>query len=66
MISLSGEIVGIYEKEGNRFAKIHYDHGFVDVTLQENKDDVYLGDKVIIDSDLKIKKITQKSVDSNK
>jgi hypothetical protein len=66
MISLSGEIVGIYEKEGNRFAKIHYDHGFVDVTLQEDKDDVYLGDKVIIDSDMTINKITHKSEESNK
>lgn len=64
IISLTGEIVGIYEKEGNRFVKVHYDHGFVDVALQEDKD-VYLGDKVIIDSDLKIKKITPKSVEGN-
>ncbi len=64
IISLTGEIVGIYDKEGNRFVKVHYDHGFVDVALQEDKD-VYLGDKVIIDSDLTIKKITPKSVEGN-
>ncbi len=63
-ITLTGEIVSIYEKERNRFAKIHYEHGFVDVKLQEYKD-VYLGDKVIIDSDLTIKKITPKSTEGN-
>jgi len=64
IISLTGEIIGIYDKKGNRFVKVHYDHGFVDVALQEDKD-VYLGDKVIIDSDLTIKKITSKSVEGN-
>ena len=64
MISLTGEIVSIYEKEGNRFAKVHYENGFVDVTIQYDKD-IYLGDKVLIDSSLTIKKITHKSKEEN-
>jgi len=64
MITLNGEIVSIYEKEGTRFAKVHFEHGFVDITLNENKD-VYLGDKVSINSDLKIKKITPNSIEDN-
>jgi len=57
IISLVGEIVGVYENQGERFAKIRYDPGYVDIALQEVQD-VYLGDKVIVDSDLKIKKIS--------
>ena len=60
MISLTGEIVSIYEKEGNRFAKVHFENGFVDITLQEEKE-LYLGDKVIIDSNLTISTISHKS-----
>jgi hypothetical protein len=64
MISLTGEIVSIYEKEGNRFAKVHFKNGFVDVTLQEEKE-LYLGDKVIIDSNLTITRVTHKSEEEN-
>ena len=56
IIGLRGEIVGIYEKEEKRFAKILYEEGFVDISLNDIQD-VYLGDKVIVHSDLTIKKI---------
>ena len=56
-ISLIGEIVGVYENQGERFVKIRYDSGVVDLSLQEVQD-VYLGDKVTVDSDLTIKKMS--------
>ena len=56
-IRLVGEIIGIYENQGERFIKLRYDPGYVDISLQETQD-VYLGDKVTVDSDLKIKKIS--------
>ena len=56
-ISLVGEIIGIYENQGERFVKLRYDPGYVDISLQEIQD-VYLGDKVTVDSDLTIKKIS--------
>jgi len=64
IISLKGEIVSIYERNGNRIAKVHFENGFVDVTLQEEKE-LYLGDKVIIDSNLTITKISNKSEEEN-
>lgn len=57
IINLTGEIVSIYEKEGKRLVKLKYNQGFVDVSFQDIKN-VYLGDKVIIDSNLTIKKIS--------
>ena len=63
-ISLYGEIVSIYEKAGKRIAKVHYENGFVDITLQTDKS-LYLGDRVIIDSDMTIKKINNKSEQEN-
>ena len=56
-IRLVGEIIGIYENQGERFVKLRYDPGYVDISLQEIQD-VYLGDKVTVDSDLTIKKIS--------
>lgn len=55
-VSLFGEVVSIYEQDGKSFAKIHYDPGYVDVTLPE-PNEIFLGDKVVIDSNLQIKKI---------
>ena len=57
IISLVGEVVGMYENQGERFFKLRYDPGYVDISLQEIQD-VYLGDKVTVDSDLTIKKIS--------
>ena len=56
-IILTGKIVGIYEKDGVHYAKIHYDQGFVDVILQE-VNDVSLNDSVTVNSKLEIEDIT--------
>lgn len=63
IISLLGEIVSIYEKDGIQYAKIHYDPGFVDIIFQEMQD-VFLNDRVIISSRLEIENISTK-VDNN-
>lgn len=55
-ISFLGEVISIYEQDGKSFAKIHYHPGYVDVTLQESHE-IFLGDKVVVDSKLQIKKI---------
>jgi len=62
-ISLLGEIVSIYEKDGIQFAKIHYDSGFVDVIFQEMQD-VFLNDRVIINSRLDVESISSQ-IDDN-
>jgi len=56
-ISLLGEIVSIYEKDGIQYAKIHYDSGFVDVIFQELQD-VFLNDRVVVSSKLDVQSIS--------
>ena len=56
-ISLFGEIVSIYEKDGIQYAKIHYDPGFVDVVFKEVQD-AFLNDRVVINSRLDVESIT--------
>lgn len=56
-ISLLGEIVSIYEKDGIQYAKIHYDSGFVDVIFQELQD-VFLNDRVVVNSKLDVQSIS--------
>ena len=63
MLSLLGEIVSIYEKDGIQYAKIHYDPGFVDIVFQEMHD-VFLNDKVLINSRLNVESVSTK-VDKN-
>ena len=63
MLSLLGEIVSIYEKDGIQYAKIHYDPGFVDIVFQEMQD-VFLNDKVLINSRLNVESVSTK-VDKN-
>jgi len=63
MLSLLGEIVSIYEKDGIQYAKIHYDPGFVDIVFHEMQD-VFLNDKVVINSRLNVESISTK-VDKN-
>jgi hypothetical protein len=55
-ISFYGEVAGIYEKDGNNFIKLHYNSGFIDIVMNDVKN-IYLGDKIIVHSDLTIKKI---------
>jgi len=62
-ISLLGEIVSIYEKDGIQYAKIHYDPGFVDVMFQEMQD-VFLNDRVIINSRLDVESISPQISDN--
>ena len=56
-ISLLGEVVSIYEKDGIQYAKIHYDPGYVDLIFQEMQD-VFLNDRVIINSRLDVESIS--------
>jgi hypothetical protein len=57
IISLLGEIVSIYEKDGIQYAKIHYDPGFVDVIFHELQD-VFLNDRVVVNSKLDVQNIS--------
>lgn len=57
IISLLGEIVSLYEKDGIQYAKIHYDSGFVDVIFQELQD-VFLNDRVVVNSKLDVQNIS--------
>lgn len=57
IISLLGEIVSIYEKDGIQYVKIHYDSGFVDVVFQELQD-VFLNDRVVVNSKLDVQSIS--------
>ena len=57
IISLLGEIVSIYEKDGIQYAKIHYDSGFVDVIFHELQD-VFLNDRVVVNSKLDVQSIS--------
>ena len=62
-ISLLGEIVSIYEKDGIQYAKIHYDPGYVDLIFQEMQD-VFLNDRVIINSRLDVESISTQISDN--
>ena len=57
IISLLGEIVSLYEKDGIQYAKLHYDSGFVDVIFQELQD-VFLNDRVVVNSKLDVQNIS--------
>ena len=57
IINLKGEIVGIYDQGGKRFIKLRYEKGFVDISIQDETE-VYLGDKVVVDSSLEILQIS--------
>ena len=37
---LAGEIVGIYEKDNTRIAKVKYDSGFIDIPINNVNDTV--------------------------
>ena len=41
--------MGIYDQDGKRFIKLRYNKGFIDINIEDDAD-VYLGDKVKIDS----------------
>lgn len=54
--SFCGEVAMIYEKDGNHFIMLHYNSGFIDIVMKD-VENIYLGDKIIVHSDLTIKKI---------
>lgn len=56
-IQFIGEVVETFDEQGKRAVKIHVESHFVDVFLEDN-DEVYLGDKVVIDAEIAIKKVT--------
>ena len=55
-LSLTGEVVEIYEKDGKRVAKIRFNPGFVEVPIDELRD-THLNDKITINSKIKIERI---------
>ena len=59
-ICLLGEVVSIYETDGIQYAKVHYDSGFVDIVFKEMQD-VFLNDRVVINSKLEVENITTQS-----
>jgi len=56
-LSLSGEVVEIYEKDGFKLAKIRYNIGFIEIPINDLQD-AHLNDKIIINSSIKIESIT--------
>jgi hypothetical protein len=55
-LSLTGEVVEIYEKDGKRVAKIRFNPGFVEVPI-DDLHDTHLNDKITINSKIKIERI---------
>ena len=64
MISLSGEVVGFYEKNGNQSIILFCNSCFRNIALKDVSD-IYLGDKIIVNSDLSIKKINTQTRENN-
>jgi hypothetical protein len=56
MISFRGEVVGFYEKDGNHSIILYCNSCFRNIALKDVSD-IYLGDKIIVNPDLSIKKI---------
>lgn len=55
-IVLNGEVVEIIDEAGNQKAKILTAPQYLEVVLEENSD-IHLGEKVIVDSEIRIKRI---------
>ncbi len=64
-ISLYGEVASIYEKDGSHFIKLLYNSGLIDLALKDAKN-IYLGDKIIVHSDLTIVNILTQPEENNK
>jgi hypothetical protein len=64
-LSLSGEVVEIYEKDGFKLAKIRYNPGFLEIPINDLRD-AHLNDKIIINSSIKIESITHNLEDNFK
>lgn len=52
-IAIEGEIVETFEKDGQVFAKIHFNDCYVEISLNKMKD-AHLGDRVLMTAELKI------------
>lgn len=55
-LSLTGEVVEIYEKDGQKVAKIRFNPGFVEIPIDDLRD-THLNDKITINSKIKIERI---------
>ena len=55
---LNGNIVGIYEKDGNKIAKVKFDSGFIELVIK-SPEDLHLGDGIKIKGSFKIEEISQ-------
>ena len=55
---LNGYIVGIYDKDGNKVAKIKFDSGFIELIIKSTED-IHLGDGLKIKGSFKIEEISQ-------
>ena len=53
----NGEIVEIFEKEGEQFAVVKFNSGFMKISIRD-AEETHLGDKVVIDADLDITKVS--------
>ena len=56
MITLSGEVVGFFEKDGNHSVILFCNSCFRNIALKDVRD-IYLGDKIIVNPDSSIKKV---------
>lgn len=55
-LSLTGEVVEIYEKDGLKVAKIRFNPGFVEIPINDLRDP-HLNDKITINSIIQIERI---------
>jgi hypothetical protein len=55
-LSLTGQVVEIYEKDGSKLAKIRFNAGFIEIPI-DDLHDAHLSDKIIINSSIKIERI---------
>lgn len=55
-LSISGEVVEIYEKDRSKFAKICFNAGFIEIPI-DDLHDAHLSDKIIINSSINIERI---------
>ncbi len=53
----NGEIVEILDKDGERIAVVKFVPGFIKISMRETED-AHLGDKVVIDADLNVTKVS--------
>lgn len=61
---ITGEIIEIYERNKQKFAKIKFDPGYMDICVN-NMGDAHLNDKIVIKGQMRIISLTQNVDDDN-